>query len=156
MSLTVIVDTNVFIDALCYGDDEARTVLANEHRGLYTFVMSKFMREELLLTITTHLVAAKLGEDLMNDVWRRLSRCLHRAYLFEPQNHVSISPDPPDNRFIECAIEYPTKYLVTSNTKDFQNAIKTPVLNRKRQPIQFLTPREFNLRVLQKRMAGNL
>lgn len=153
--MEVVVDTNVFIDALFKGDHDAQLVLKNEHLEFYRFVVSDRMREELVLVFLSHLKSAGLTLEEAEQPYRKLMRCLHRARRFNPSRPINLSPDPADNEFIACAIEAPVGYLVTRNGKHFQHALGT-VINVAGKPIQFLYPDEFNAEMLRLKFSGRL
>lgn len=154
--MEVIVDTNIFIDALCHNDEHARLVLDNEHRGLYSFVMSDEMREELILTLEVHLWMGQLPKSDIQEANRILNRLLHRTRRFNPVSRVRISPDDTDNKFFACAIEAPADYIITRNRRHFQDVVTAPLLNCQRRPISIMYPDEFNIHVLALQKRGRL
>jgi predicted nucleic acid-binding protein len=143
--MEIVVDTNVFYDALVEERLDAETVLRDEHHGLYTFVMSDKMREELLG------VFGRVWSDLPNqfECTKKLVRLFHRARWCNPQEKVHHSPDEADNEFIACAIEAGVEYIVTSNVKHFREVERQQVANCRGQLIRIATPKQMNNLALQ-------
>ena len=53
-----------------------------------------------------------------------------RCHLVRPRRRLSVSPDPDDNIFLECAEEARADYLVTGNTRHFPRFWKTTTVIR--------------------------
>lgn len=153
--MEIVVDTNVFIDALFSSGDEAALVLKNESLGLYSFVMSEKMVDELAREWAGHLGDAGLVGDRAMGAMRRLARCLLRSRRVNPGRSVNCCSDPTDNEFAACAIEAGVNHLVTSNVRHFPHG-NTIVLNRHKKPISFMTPKQFNLAIMQLQMERGL
>jgi putative PIN family toxin of toxin-antitoxin system len=63
------------------------------------------------------------------------------AEKIEPTETLAVSPDEPDNRFLECAKAASADYLVTGNRQHFPDALgRTRIINA-RQLIELVTPR---------------
>ncbi len=142
--MEIVVDTNVFLDALFKTDRHAALVLYNEHKGRCSFVMSDGMREELLRQVSFHtLKLCKLISEA-NRVHRMVSRFMHRTRLLNPVTLVAISPHYPDNEFIACAIDAGVSFVVTYNTSHFSSTGHEPILNCRGEPIRVVSPWQFN------------
>lgn len=152
--IDVVVDTNVYIDALFRGHSEAESLLRNERLGFYRFVLSDRMRNELVKVLEAHLIRAKLPPEDMASVVAIMTGCMHRARLFNSRRRVHLSCDEPDNEFIACAIEAPSDYLVTSNHTHFQDILEAPIINNAGRTIRILYPDEFNLEMLKAKMSS--
>ena len=50
---------------------------------------------------------------------QRVIACIDLAELVVPTITLTVSPDGPDNRFLECAETTGAEYLVTGNGRDF-------------------------------------
>lgn len=139
--MEIIVDTNVFIDALFHGDKDCLTVLYRENKGELTFVMSHSMTEELVKTIFCH--AVKLGCTLeeFEQPFLKLSRALRRAKPHEPTTRGNWCEDPGDNKFIECAIDANVEYIVSSDGHLLR--IEQEIRNKKRIPLKIVSPYDF-------------
>lgn len=53
---------------------------------------------------------------------------------------LSVSPDPDDNRFLECAEAARADYLVTENRRHFPAKYRNTVVVNARQLIEIITP----------------
>ena len=63
-----------------------------------------------------------------------------RAILVTPTRAVSVSPDPDDNKFLECAEEAGADYLVTGNKRHFPTKWGHTRVVSPREFIELITP----------------
>jgi predicted nucleic acid-binding protein len=63
-----------------------------------------------------------------------------RAKSVKPTRTLSVSPDPDDNRFLECAEAAGADYLVTGNKRHFPSKHGKTLVANARQLIEIITP----------------
>lgn len=114
MMRRVVLDTNVLVSAAIkrYGAEAAvlELVVAGE---LILFVSRPILNE-----YRSVLLRAKLRLDpvLVNSFLEFMQGA---AILVHPVGRLRVSPDEPDNRFLECCEEATADYLVTGNKRHF-------------------------------------
>jgi putative PIN family toxin of toxin-antitoxin system len=134
--LKVVLDTNVVVSAHLNRDGFEHLVL---RLGLARQIQLYFTNEifaeyeEVLRRKKFAIDPAKVTASLKN---------IRRAgILVHPKRTVSVSSDPDDNRFLECAGATRADYLVTGNKRDFPKTFgKTRVVNAK-ELIEIITLR---------------
>lgn len=114
MTLKVVYDTNVIISAaLKPGSIPASLVALAIARHARLFVSPAILEE-----YTEVLKRPKFGftprtvDAFLQDL-RRAATTVH------PSQRVTVAPDEPDNRFLECAQAARANYLVTGNKRHF-------------------------------------
>jgi putative PIN family toxin of toxin-antitoxin system len=120
-----VIDTNVVVSG----------IIAS--RGPNAAVMDSIAADKLRLFVSTPILAeyenVLLRPGLRLDRERvNFTKALIRAkaILIHPTIRLSISPDEPDKRFLECAEAADADYLVTGNKKHFPNQWKrTRIVN---------------------------
>jgi putative PIN family toxin of toxin-antitoxin system len=121
----VVIDTNILVSAaLTRKSFEATTVkLVGAGRLSLCSSCEILLEYERVLRRTKF----KLEPNLI-EYFLRLGR--DAAVLITPTVRVSVSPDEPDNRFLECAEAAEADYLVTGNKKHFPDHWKrTRIVN---------------------------
>ncbi len=125
MPLKVVLDTNVVVSAHLKPDGTERMVL---NLALSPSVVL-FVTPDILAEYQTVLERKKFGIDarLLKESLLLLKA---NAITVFPKHSVAVSPDPDDNRFLECAQTAGADYLVTGNKRHFPGWWKhTQVLN---------------------------
>lgn len=127
--MRIVLDTNVLVSALM------------EPRGFPALVLLFALRGDFELCLSPAIIGEY--EDVLRrpalklnpaEVQATIERIRKAGLLFRPTRTLGISPDEPDNRFIECADAAEAEYLITGNKKHF------PIAHG---PTVVVTPREF-------------
>jgi len=135
----VVLDTNVLISSLLKPKSKARDIYRLALRGeieLYTSV-------DLINELSRVLEYPKFGfEKLQKEVFlKNITRVA--TILVNPGLKINvIKEDPPDNKFLECAVEAKVDYLISGDNKHL-----LPLKNF--QGIKIISPSEF-LKLYQK------
>ena len=135
----VVLDTNVLISSLLKPKSKARDIYRLVLRGeieLYTSV-------DLINELSRVLEYPKFGfEKLQKEVFlKNITRVA--TILVNPGLKINvIKEDPPDNKFLECAVEAKVDYLISGDNKHL-----LPLKNF--QGIKIISPSEF-LKLYQK------
>ncbi|SRR6266536_783007 len=133
--IKVVLDTNVVVSAhLTAG-------------GLEAFVLDLALASKLQFFVSPDILMEYEGvlrrprfQIDSKRVTQSLRLIKKRAKSVKPTRTLSVSPDPDDNRFLECAEAAGADYLVTGNKRHFPSKHgKTLVVNA-RQLIEIITP----------------
>lgn len=136
MRLTkVVLDTNVVVSAhLTAG-------------GLEAFVLDLALASKLQLYVSPDILAEYEGvlrrprfRIDSKKVTQSLRLIKKRAKNVTPTLTLSVSPDPDDNRFLECAEAANADYLVTGNRRHFPAKYRNTLVVNARQLIEIITP----------------
>lgn len=112
--LRLVLDTNVVVSAVLKPDGLQRTVLL--------LAMSKparwYVSRAILLEYQAVLSRPELGirRGLRNQFLQLISRKVHTVATARPLN---ITPDPGDNKFLECADAARADFFITGNLRHF-------------------------------------
>lgn len=128
-SKKVVIDTNVFISAFGWGGTPLKIVQLLEKKVIRNCVSEKILNE-LYGALNYHRMAfpVKFQTNILEFV-------LAYSDIYEPKKRLSITPDPDDNQFIECALSAKAKFIVTGD-KSFLSLNKF-------ETIRIVTPRDF-------------
>ena len=112
--LKVVLDTNVLVSAMLQDrGNEARVVRLVRTGFLLACVSPPILDEyELVLRRPAFRIPPKIVDQYL-DSFRS------HASVIVPRNIVKVSPDEPDNRFLECAEAAKADFLVTGNKRHF-------------------------------------
>ncbi len=136
MRLTkVVLDTNVVVSAHLKAG------------GLEAFVLDLALASKLQLYVSPDILA-EYEEVLRRPRFRidskKVTQSLRlikkRAKSVKPMLTLSVSPDPADNRFLECAEAANANYLVTGNRRHFPAKYRNTLVVNARQLIEIITP----------------
>ena len=120
-----VLDTNVIVSAHLNSDGFERLVLRlGLARKIQLYVSNAILAEyeEVLYREKFGIERARVAESLTH-----LRRA---AILVRPKRSLSISADPDDNMFLECAESARADYLVTGNKRHFPKRFgKTQIVN---------------------------
>lgn len=120
-----VLDTNIVVSAHLNRDGFPQRIL---RLGLARRIQL-YVSNEILEEYEEVLRRKKFGIDpkKVNDSLRAIR---HAAILVRPKRNLSLSPDPDDNKFLECADAAEVNYLVTGNIRHFPKAFgNTHVVN---------------------------
>jgi uncharacterized protein len=108
-SKKVVIDTNVFISAYGWGGTPLKVVQLLEKEVIRNCVSEKIL-EELHNAIAYRKIAFPV--NLQTDI---LEYVLAYSDVYETKKRFAVTPDPDDNRFIECAISANAKFIITGD-----------------------------------------
>src|SRR5262245_58155762 len=114
MSLKVVYDTSVVVAAALKAHGIASTLLSLALTRTVTLYVSPPILQEY-----QDVLARPKFRLPLDTVAPLLGAIRQTAVLVTPRNRIAISPDEPDNRFLECAQAAHADYLVTNNTRHF-------------------------------------
>lgn len=132
----VVLDTNVVASAHLNPDGLERLALNLALTGRLRLCISSDILaeyEEVLRRPRFALDPTKVDESF------RLIRS--KARIFEPRANLSITSDPDDNKFLECAQEAGADYLVTGNLRHFPESWKKTSVVTSRQLLEVIISR---------------
>jgi putative PIN family toxin of toxin-antitoxin system len=132
--IKAVLDTNILVSAHLQGQGlPARVLRLAFSTSITIYVSAPILAEyELVFRRPRFALDPKLVD-------RSLARINEVAILVKPRKALSISPDEPDNRFLECAEEAGADYLVT-NKRHFPGRWKTTTVVTAREFVEFLGP----------------
>ncbi len=107
----VVIDTNVFVSAFGWGGKPLKVIELLEKEKI-----SNCISEEILRELSSALSYPKLDfpRKLQSDT---LEFVLAYSSIYEPKEHLNVTSDPKDNKFIECAVEAKAKFIITGDKK---------------------------------------
>jgi uncharacterized protein len=110
----VILDTNVVVSALLNDEGREATVVDLAVTG----AVRLFASDDILSEYEETLSQPKFPLD-PDRIKKALASLRAVAVMVEPTERLSVSPDEPDNRFLECAEAAKANFLVTGNKRHF-------------------------------------
>src|SRR3954454_19217357 len=108
MMIRATLDTNIFVSALNFGGIP-NNILKQLEAASFTLCSSQPITEEIRRILLTRF---GWSED---DLIETLDPILSLAEIVEPQTSITASPDPDDNRILECAVESKSDIIVTGD-----------------------------------------
>jgi uncharacterized protein len=125
----VVIDTNVFISAFGWGGKPLRIIELLEKGEIRNCIS-----EEILIELCSALAYPKINfpQKLQSDI---LEFILAYSDVYESKEHLNITPDPKDNKFIECALSANAKFIITGD--------KGLLSIKQSRDIKTITPDEF-------------
>jgi len=131
--LKVVIDTNVLVSALLKPD------------SVPDIILSLVLSGEIILCLSEP-IATEYEEVLKRERFRKLNRKKVKALLsrlksqaqwVKPKTGLEVNlVDPEDSKFLECAMEAGSDFLITGNVKHFPKKHKD---RRVISPAQFLS-----------------
>lgn len=113
--IRVVIDTNVFIDAIFHNDDSCKSIFKYKKDKFIAFCMNEKMYKELILIFGRLLEKNKLTKDMSKLVsyfggtlWE-IERIEHKT------NTKYCEEDEEDNKFVDCCIDGKIQYLITND-----------------------------------------
>ena len=132
--MNIVIDTNVVISGTFFGGFPRRVLEAVVDRTLSAYATTEIVDE--YSEVVQEMIDRKQGH-LSAAVLNPFIRCLH---LMEAVTSVEVSRDPDDDKFIGCAIDSKSYYIV-SGDKDL-------LVLQKYKDIEIITASEFCRRFL--------
>lgn len=150
--IRVVVDTNVFIDAIFHNDESCKSIFKYKNDKMITFCMNEKMYKELIFIFGKLLEANKLTKDMS----RMVSYFGGTLWEIEKIEHKTETNycigDEEDNKFIDCCIDGRINYLITSDmhirevTKSLEEIKQKHGLN-----LNIMSPYQFSRELLKLR-----
>jgi putative PIN family toxin of toxin-antitoxin system len=131
----LVLDTNVIVSAHLKPESLERSVLKLALAGRAELFLSAAIWAEY----SEVLVRPKFKID-PDQVAESLALIKAHAKRVTPARTLSVSPDPEDNKFLECADEAGADYLVTGNKRHFPKAWGSTRVVNARELIELLAP----------------
>lgn len=125
----VVIDANVFISAFGWGGKPLRVIELLE-KGEIKNCITEGILDELCTAISYQ----KLGfsQKLQSDI---LEFVLAHSDIYETKEHLNITSDPKDNKFIECALSAKAKFIISGD--------KALLSIKQFRGVKTITPEEF-------------
>jgi putative PIN family toxin of toxin-antitoxin system len=135
MPLKLALDTNLIVSAHLKADGLERMVLNLALASQVTF----FITAEIFAEYREVLAREKFDIDppLLKASLRLIKQ---KARMVRSKRAVTVSPDPDDNKFLECAEAAGADYLVTGNKRHFPARWKKTKVVSAREFIEIITP----------------
>ena len=117
--MKVVVDTNVFINAVFHEDKYAKEILNKHYKKEIVIAINEDCETELFVIFMAH--AEKFKTDIMRlfRLYKQLTSALWNTEEVMHNIKSSYSKDIYDNKFIDCYIESNANYIITYNTEHF-------------------------------------
>ena len=108
----VVIDTNVFVSALLKPQSKERYIYKLAlNRQIQLFVSQPMLAELARVVDYPKFDINPLDKETF------LKNVCRVASFIEPKRQITIiKADPPDNRFLECAVEVRADYIITGDT----------------------------------------
>jgi putative PIN family toxin of toxin-antitoxin system len=133
--IRVVIDTNVLVSANIKTKGAEARVLDLVATGR----LQLYISEPILAEYQGVLSRPKLRLD-PKRVQDSLDLIQSVSTIIEPQLTLAVSPDEPDNRFLECAEAAQADYLVTGNKRHFPQQWQTAEVVNARELLERITP----------------
>ena len=125
----VIIDTNIFISAFGWGGRPLEVVELLEKEEIRNCI-SEGIFNELFVTLSYPKLSfpIKLQIEILEFV-------LAHSDFYTPKENLKLTPDPKDNKFIECALTANAKFIITGD-KSFLSL-------KQFKGVKIITPEDF-------------
>jgi putative PIN family toxin of toxin-antitoxin system len=127
--LRLVLDTNIIVSAALKPDGLQRTVLL-----LAITKPARLYVTEAIITEYREVLARPRMNIRKGPRQQLLQLLKSHTYSVKPARLLQLTPDPDDNKFLECAVAARADYLVTGNQRHFPKFWKKT---------KVITPREF-------------
>jgi len=133
--LRLVIDTNIVVSAAIKPDGLPRTVLMLAMTRPAKLYVSEPMLDEYAEVVARPELHIRKGlRRQLLDLIAKNSR------LVMPLRSLQITPDPDDNKFMECADKCRADYLITGNLRHFPKHWKQTKIVTARQFIEIIGP----------------
>jgi len=131
----IILDTNVLVSALLSAKGNESLVLrlafsAGFEIGVSTTILSEYRQ-------VLERPRFKISKSKIDALFSHLQT---HAKLVHPAHTVDVSPDEPDNRFLECAEAIGADFLITGNKRHFPSVWKGTKIANAREFLEQVVP----------------
>lgn len=125
----VVIDANVFISAFGWGGRPLEVIELLEKEEIRNCIS-----EEIFKELFTTLSYPKLGFTIKLQT-EILEFVLAYSDFYSPKENLKLTPDPTDNKFIECALEANSRFIITGD--------KSLLSVKQFKGIKIVTPEDF-------------
>jgi putative PIN family toxin of toxin-antitoxin system len=112
--LRLVLDTNVVVSAALKPEGFQRTVLLLASTKPARWYVSEAVLSEYRLVLARP--ELRIRKSLQQQLLQLIAS---RSHLVSPARRLHITPDPDDDKFLECADSARADYLVTGNLRHF-------------------------------------
>lgn len=109
-------DANVFVSALLSKRGTPQAVIARWRDNAFELLISDEILAELRRVLHYPKIA-QLHRLSESEIQEFLILLRDEATLITPEERLDVSPDEPDNRYIECAVAGEAEFLVTGDKR---------------------------------------
>lgn len=112
--MKAVLDANVFVSALINTRGTPKQIINLWREEAFELLASEAILDEIRRVLRYPKIAAlhKLPEPQLQEF---LTLLHEESRVVEPAERLQVSPDEPDNRYIECAVAGGADYLVTGH-----------------------------------------
>jgi len=133
--LRLVVDTNIVVSAALKPDGLQRTVLILA----ITKPASLYISEAIMAEYRSVLARPKM--NIRKGLQQQMLRLIRsHSYPVKPARPLEVTPDPDDNKFLECADAARADYLLTGNQRHFPRFWKNTKVITSREFIGIVAP----------------
>ena len=138
----VVVDSNVILRALFFGDKYSMILLQKEAEHKIRFVFNKEMKQELNMKFVVFL--SQYGADMgkVKRLTDKLSSILSRSKEVGHKTYSNLcAEDRSDNKFIDCAIDSNSRFIITKDSD--LSGLEGIIRNKYKHTVRILSPYQF-------------
>lgn len=133
--LRLVLDTNIIVSAALKPEGLQRTVLLLA----ITKPANLYISDAIFAEYEEVLARAEL--QIRKGLRRQLLQLIRsRAHRITPSQPLDVTPDPDDNKFLECADAARADYLVTGNQRHFPRFWKKTTVITSREFLSIVAP----------------
>ena len=107
--MNIVVDTNIIISGIFFGGNPKRIINAILNSKVNAYISKEILNE--YFEIINEMMFSK-GESIDLSF---ISLLIDRFNIIETTSKIDISRDPDDNKFIECAVDSNSIYIVSGD-----------------------------------------
>lgn len=146
--ISVVADTNVFIDAIFHKDKSAQRILQYNNEGKIRLYFNEDTNEELY-RIYGRMISEIFGNKNMEYMLSRFGRMMYDVQHVKHKTKVDYCEDKSDNKFIDCCIDSRTNILITSDIhlENVRDILKN-IYMKYNIDLQILSPFQFSMYML--------
>ena len=135
IALRLVVDTNVLVSAALKPESLQRTVLLLALTRPARLYVTAPILEEYAEVLARRELGIRRGLRL-----QLLQLIRNRCQVVHPRVRLEVTPDPDDNRFLECADAARADYLITGNLRHFPRFWKATKIVNAREFMEMAAP----------------
>ena len=131
--IKLVLDTNVVVSSVINGQGaEARVFDLAINRAVRLYVSKPILEEYQGVLSRPRFQLSQTQVQSILGLIRKAGTLVH------PAHKLTVSPDEPDNRFLECAQMAKANYLVTGNKRDFPRQWKTTAIVNAKELLEII------------------
>lgn len=110
----IVVDTNIFINATFARESSSAAIIGLIYAGELELLITPQIEREYRQQLSPAYIQRRWSGPA-KDVAARIAAARERATCIEVTVTITDSPDPADNKFLECAVSGETDYVISSD-----------------------------------------